>query len=50
MTSSVASARTRPLVRPGQFAELADTCVYLASEKASYVSGAVRPVKGGRHP
>jgi len=39
-----------PLGRPGQPAELAGAYVYLASEDASYVSGAVLPVTGGRHP
>lgn len=38
-----------PLGRPGQPAELAGAYVYLASEDASYVSGAVLPVTGGRH-
>lgn len=39
-----------PLGRPGQPAELAGAYVYLASEEASYVSGAVLPVTGGKHP
>ncbi len=38
-----------PLGRPGQPAELAGAYVYLASEQASYVSGAVVPVTGGKH-
>lgn len=38
-----------PLGRPGQPAELAGAYVYLASEDASYVSGAVVPVTGGKH-
>lgn len=37
-----------PLGRPGQPAELAGAYVYLASEDASYVSGAVLPVTGGK--
>lgn len=37
-----------PLGRAGQPAELAGAYVYLASEEASYVSGAVVPVTGGR--
>lgn len=39
-----------PLGRPGQPAELAGAYVYLATEEASYVSGAVVPVTGGKHP
>lgn len=38
-----------PLGRPGQPAELAGAYVYLASEDASYVSGALLPVTGGKH-
>lgn len=37
-----------PLGRPGQPAELAGAYVYLASEEASYTSGAVIPVTGGK--
>lgn len=37
-----------PLGRAGQPAELAGAYVYLASEDASFVSGAVLPVTGGR--
>ncbi|WP_139417634.1 SDR family oxidoreductase [Agromyces laixinhei] len=37
-----------PLGRAGQPAELAGAYVYLASEDASYVSGAILPVTGGR--
>lgn len=37
-----------PLGRPGQPAELAGAYVYLASEEASYVSGSVIPVTGGK--
>lgn len=37
-----------PLGRPGQPAELAPAYVYLASDDASYVTGAVLPVTGGR--
>jgi NAD(P)-dependent dehydrogenase (short-subunit alcohol dehydrogenase family) len=37
-----------PLGRPGQPAELAPAYVYLASTDASYVSGAVIPVTGGK--
>ena len=38
-----------PLGRAGQPAELAGAYVYLASEDASYVSGGIIPVTGGRH-
>lgn len=37
-----------PLGRAGQPAELAGAYVYLASEAASYVSGAILPVTGGK--
>jgi NAD(P)-dependent dehydrogenase (short-subunit alcohol dehydrogenase family) len=37
-----------PLGRPGQPAELAGAYVFLASDEASYVSGALIPVTGGR--
>ncbi|WP_394554170.1 SDR family oxidoreductase [Agromyces sp. MMS24-JH15] len=37
-----------PLGRAGQPAELAGAYVYLASDDASYVSGAILPVTGGR--
>ncbi|MDF2555107.1 MAG: NAD(P)-dependent dehydrogenase, partial [Microbacterium sp.] len=40
--------RNTPLGRAGQPAELAGAYVYLASDDASYVSGAVVPVTGGR--
>ncbi|KAG4073346.1 hypothetical protein HA402_008502 [Bradysia odoriphaga] len=38
-----------PIGRPAQPAELAGAYVYLASEEATYVSGAVIPVTGGKH-
>lgn len=38
-----------PLGRAGQPAELAGAYVYLASEDASYTSGAILPVTGGKH-
>ena len=37
-----------PLGRPGQPAELAPAYVYLASNEATYVVGAILPVTGGR--
>ncbi len=37
-----------PLKRPGQPAELAGAYVLLASDEASYISGATLPVTGGR--
>lgn len=37
-----------PMGRPGQPSELAGAYVYLASEQASYTSGAVIPVTGGK--
>jgi NAD(P)-dependent dehydrogenase (short-subunit alcohol dehydrogenase family) len=37
-----------PLKRPAQPAELAPAYVFLASEEASYISGALVPVTGGR--
>jgi NAD(P)-dependent dehydrogenase (short-subunit alcohol dehydrogenase family) len=37
-----------PLGRPGQPAELAGAYVFLASEAASYITGAIIPVTGGR--
>lgn len=40
--------RDTPLGRPGQPAELAGAYVYLASDEASYTSGAVVPVTGGK--
>jgi 3-oxoacyl-[acyl-carrier protein] reductase len=38
-----------PLGRPGTGADVAATCVYLASEEAGYVTGQVLRVNGGMH-
>ncbi|WP_432842524.1 SDR family oxidoreductase [Dactylosporangium sp. CA-092794] len=40
--------KNTPLGRPGQPAELAPVYVLLASDEASYISGAVVPVTGGK--
>lgn len=40
--------QSTPMGRAGQPAELASTYVFLASPEASYVSGAIIPVTGGR--
>jgi len=40
--------RNTPLGRPGQPAELAPAYVLLASDEASYISGAILPVTGGK--
>ena len=37
-----------PLGRPAQPAELAPAYVFIASDEASYITGAVLPVTGGR--
>ena len=37
-----------PLGRPGQPAELAPAYVFLASNQATYINGAVLPVTGGK--
>jgi NAD(P)-dependent dehydrogenase (short-subunit alcohol dehydrogenase family) len=40
--------RSTPLGRPGQPAEVAPAYVLLASDEASYISGAIVPVTGGK--
>jgi NAD(P)-dependent dehydrogenase (short-subunit alcohol dehydrogenase family) len=40
--------KNTPLGRPGQAKELAPVYVLLASDEASYISGAVIPVTGGK--
>lgn len=40
---------THPLGRPGQPVEVARTIAFLASEAASFITGAQVPVDGGRH-
>lgn len=40
-------AEAAPLARPGRSDEVAEVAVFLASDKASYVSGAIIPVDGG---
>ena len=42
------SGKNTPLGRAGQPAELASAYVLLASNEASYISGAMLPVTGGR--
>jgi NAD(P)-dependent dehydrogenase (short-subunit alcohol dehydrogenase family) len=37
-----------PAGRPGSAAEIAEAIVYLVSDRASFVHGAVLPVDGGR--
>lgn len=40
---------THPLGRPGQVDEVANTIAFLASDEASFITGATLPVDGGRH-
>ncbi|XP_053696506.1 uncharacterized oxidoreductase TM_0325-like [Sabethes cyaneus] len=43
------SKTTHAMGRPGQATEVADAIVFLASESASFITGASLPVDGGRH-
>lgn len=43
------SKETHALGRPGEAKEIADAIAFLASEDASFVTGASVPVDGGRH-
>ena len=43
------SGRAWPLGRAGRAAEVASACLFLASDLASYVTGATLDVNGGAH-
>lgn len=43
------SKDTHALGRPGNVTEVAKTIAFLASNDASYITGATLPVDGGRH-
>lgn len=43
------SKTTHAMGRPGQASEIADAIVFLASDAASFITGANLPVDGGRH-
>ena len=43
------SKSTHALGRPGQVEEVANTIAFLASDSASFITGAQVPVDGGRH-
>lgn len=45
----VRSKETHPLGRPGQPGEVAELIVFLASERASFITGETIAVDGGRH-
>jgi len=41
--------QTHALGRPGDVKEVAKTIAFLASDDASFITGATLPVDGGRH-
>jgi NAD(P)-dependent dehydrogenase (short-subunit alcohol dehydrogenase family) len=43
------SKTTHPLGRPGQPADIAEMILFLASDKASWMTGETIPIDGGRH-
>ncbi|XP_312417.6 3-oxoacyl-[acyl-carrier-protein] reductase FabG [Anopheles gambiae] len=43
------SKNTHAMGRPGQASEVADAIVFLASDAASFITGASLPIDGGRH-
>jgi NAD(P)-dependent dehydrogenase (short-subunit alcohol dehydrogenase family) len=43
------SKTTHALGRPGQVEEVANAIAFLASDSASFITGAQLPVDGGRH-
>jgi len=43
------SKATHPLGRPGQPSDIAEMILFLASEKASWMTGETIPIDGGRH-
>ncbi|XP_055639454.1 3-oxoacyl-[acyl-carrier-protein] reductase FabG-like [Toxorhynchites rutilus septentrionalis] len=43
------SKNTHAMGRPGEATEVADAIVFLASETASFITGASLPIDGGRH-
>ena len=43
------SKETHALGRPGNSEEVASTIAFLASDNASFITGATVPVDGGRH-
>ena len=43
------SKETHPLGRPGQPDEVASLILYLASDRAAWMTGETIPIDGGRH-